>query len=72
MILGSVAYRGSFNRRSAVTIAGSLTLTVSNPPSISLVTARFPLDFSIFDANVACNEIYINLKLNTVFLKTDF
>lgn len=33
MMFGSVAYRGSFSRRSAVTTPGSLKLTVSRPPS---------------------------------------
>jgi hypothetical protein len=38
MIFGSVAYRGSFSRKSALITAGSLHLIVSNPPSTSLVT----------------------------------
>ena len=34
MMLGSVAYRGWFNRRSVVTTAGSRSAVVSRPPSI--------------------------------------
>ena len=54
MIFGSVAYLGSFNRKSAVSTAGTFTFTVSSPPSISLVTDKSPFVFSTFDANVAC------------------
>lgn len=54
MIFGSVAYLGSFNRKSAVSTAGTFTFTVSSPPSISLVTVKSPFVFSTFDANVAC------------------
>lgn len=53
MIFGKVAYLGSFNLRSAVTTAGSLTLIVSKPPSISLVIVRLPLSFLTPEANVA-------------------
>jgi len=57
MILGSVAYRGSLRRRSVVMTAGSLMLTVSNPPSTSRVTVKPLSVFSSLDANVACNKI---------------
>jgi len=53
MMLGSVAYRGSFNRRSVVTTAGSFTLIVSKPPSTSRVTSNVPSFFSTLDAKVA-------------------
>lgn len=54
IILGSVAYLGSFNRKSEVSTAGTFTFIVSSPPSISLVTDKSPFDFSILDAKVAC------------------
>ncbi len=38
MMLGSVAYRGSFSRRSAVSTAGSFTCSVWRPPSTSRTT----------------------------------
>lgn len=38
MMLGSVAYLGSFSLRSALSTAGSLVLIVSKPPSISRTT----------------------------------
>ena len=56
MIFGSVAYRGSLRRRSVVTTAGSLMLTISKPPSISLVTVKPSSVFSNLDANVAYKE----------------
>ena len=38
IMFGKEAYRGSFNLKSVVTIAGKLILMVCKPPSISLVT----------------------------------
>jgi len=53
-MLGRVAYLGSLSLRSAVTTAGSLTLIVSNPPSISRVTVNISsADLSSLEANVA-------------------
>ncbi len=40
MMLGSVAYLGSFRRRSHVTMAGRFTEIVSRPASISRVTCQ--------------------------------
>ena len=56
MMLGSVTYRGSFSRRSLVTIAGRLTDSVSSPPSISRVTSAFPPATSTLLAKVACGR----------------
>jgi hypothetical protein len=53
MILGSEAYLGSFNLKSQVTIAGTLTSIVSRPSSISLVTSKDFSFISILEANVA-------------------
>lgn len=61
MIFGNVAYRGSLSRRSVVTTAGSMTLTVSKPPSISRVTVRPSSVFSNLDANVAYKNIWQQL-----------
>jgi len=58
MIFGNVAYRGSFRRRSVVITAGSLTRTVSKPPSISRVTVKPSSVFSNMDANVAYNKMW--------------
>lgn len=46
IMLGSVAYLGSFKRKSADTTAGSFSLTVSKPPSISRTTLRPSPSFS--------------------------
>mmetsp|Transcript_54556 Transcript_54556/g.130713 ORF Transcript_54556/g.130713 Transcript_54556/m.130713 type:complete len:239 (-) Transcript_54556:87-803(-) len=43
MMLGSVAYRGSLRRRSAVTTQGSFMARVSRPPSTSRMTSTSPL-----------------------------
>ena len=56
MMLGRVAYLGSFSLRSAVTTAGSLTLIDSRPPSISLVMFRFEPSTSSFDVKVAWGQ----------------
>ena len=53
MMLGRVAYRGSFSLRSAVTTAGSLTLICSRPPSTSRITFNSSPSFSTLEANVA-------------------
>ena len=53
IILGNEAYLGSFNLKSQVTIAGTLTSIVSRPSSTSLVTSKDFSFTSIFDANVA-------------------
>ena len=57
MIFGKLAYRGSLSLKSVVTINGNLPLSVSTPPSTSLVTLTSPSSpsrNSIFDACVAC------------------
>lgn len=60
MILGRVAYRGSFNLKSAVTIAGSPVSIVSSPPSISLVTFNLvPSTTSNLEAKVALIRRYL-------------
>ena len=52
-MFGNDAYLGSFNLKSVVIIAGKLSLSVCNPPSISLVTSTVsPLIFTS-DALVA-------------------
>ena len=56
MMLGSVAYLGSFSLRSAVTTAGSLTLIDSRPPSISLVMASLGPSTVSFDTKVAWGQ----------------
>ena len=56
MILGNDAYRGSFNLKSQVTTAGTLTSIVSNPSSTSRITSNLFSLTSIFDANVACGQ----------------
>ncbi|KAE9544472.1 hypothetical protein AGLY_000013 [Aphis glycines] len=55
-MLGSVAYRGSLSRKSALMTAGNLTLTVSKPPSTSRFTSTLPSDTVTSDANVACGQ----------------
>lgn len=47
-MFGKVAYRGSFNRRSALITVGILHSTTSRPPSISLVTLSLSPSFSIY------------------------
>ena len=56
IIFGKDAYLGSFNLKSQVTIAGTLTDIVSNPSSTSLVTSKDLSLTSIFDAKVACGQ----------------
>ncbi len=53
IILGRVAYLGSFNLRSADITVGIDTLMCSKPPSISLITFKWSPSFSILEANVA-------------------
>ena len=53
IILGNVAYLGSFSLRSAVTTAGSVTLMDSKPPSTSLVMASLGPSTVSSDAKVA-------------------
>lgn len=48
MILGKVAYLGSFSLKSALITAGILHFIVSNPPSISRVTVNSVSPFSIY------------------------
>ena len=47
MIFGRVAYRGSFNRKSALKTAGVFILMTSSPPSISRVIFNCPWSGSI-------------------------
>src|SRR5262249_31982770 len=56
MMLGSEAYRGSFSRRSVVTMAGPLSLTVCKPPSTSRVTLKSLPSTSSLEAKVACDQ----------------
>mmetsp|Transcript_11990 Transcript_11990/g.27779 ORF Transcript_11990/g.27779 Transcript_11990/m.27779 type:complete len:275 (+) Transcript_11990:272-1096(+) len=57
MMLGNVAYRGSFSRRSVVITAGSFMPSVSSPPSTSRVTCKEePSASSSLDANVPCGQ----------------
>mmetsp|Transcript_44370 Transcript_44370/g.116580 ORF Transcript_44370/g.116580 Transcript_44370/m.116580 type:complete len:223 (+) Transcript_44370:463-1131(+) len=56
MMFGSVAYRGSFSRRSAVTTAGIFILIVSMPVSISRVTVSSPSAGVISEANTPCGQ----------------
>ena len=53
MMLGRVAYLGSFSLRSAVTTAGRLTRTSSNPPSTSLVMLSWEPSLSSLEVKVA-------------------
>ena len=56
-MFGKEAYLGSFNLRSQVTIAGTLTSIVSKPSSTSLVTSKDYSMTSIIDANVPCGQL---------------
>mmetsp|Transcript_37800 Transcript_37800/g.95967 ORF Transcript_37800/g.95967 Transcript_37800/m.95967 type:complete len:256 (+) Transcript_37800:168-935(+) len=57
MMLGSVAYRGSLRRRSAVTTQGSFIASVSRPPSISRSTSTFSPSLKVScDANAPCGH----------------
>src|SRR5262249_4106366 len=56
MMFGSVAYRGSFRRKSVVTTAGNPVSTVSSPPSTSRFTVARSAASSTFDAKVACGQ----------------
>mmetsp|Transcript_18327 Transcript_18327/g.54168 ORF Transcript_18327/g.54168 Transcript_18327/m.54168 type:complete len:218 (+) Transcript_18327:386-1039(+) len=56
MMLGSVAYRGSFSRKSAVTTAGRGMLSVSRPESTSRVTVALPPSTFSSDANAPCGQ----------------
>mmetsp|Transcript_22479 Transcript_22479/g.53943 ORF Transcript_22479/g.53943 Transcript_22479/m.53943 type:complete len:236 (-) Transcript_22479:101-808(-) len=53
MMLGSVAYRGSFSRRSVVMIMGRSAAMVSSPPSISRVTVARPPSRTTLEAKAA-------------------
>ena len=70
MILGNEAYLGSFNLRSQVTIAGTLTSIVSKPSSISLVTSKVFSFTSIFDAKVAWGQFNNALNIWPVWLQS--
>ena len=59
MILGRVAYLGSFNLRSAESTAGRLILTVSRPPSTSRVTVRPASVFSTLEAKTPYKMILL-------------
>ncbi|SVD48255.1 uncharacterized protein METZ01_LOCUS401109, partial [marine metagenome] len=56
IIFGNDAYLGSFNLKSHVTIAGTLTSIVSNPSSTSLTTSKNLSLIAIFEAKVACGQ----------------
>eukprot|EP00834_Sanchytrium_tribonematis_P008464 NODE_1004_length_2718_cov_0.682321.p3 type:complete len:155 gc:universal NODE_1004_length_2718_cov_0.682321:1874-1410(-) len=53
IIFGNVANRGSFNLKSVESTAGSLNVTVSSPPSISLIASTSSPFIVNFDTDVA-------------------
>ena len=56
MMLGKLAYLGSFNLKSVLITAGKLTSMFSMPPSTSLLTFTILSTISILLANVACGQ----------------
>mmetsp|Transcript_71316 Transcript_71316/g.195456 ORF Transcript_71316/g.195456 Transcript_71316/m.195456 type:complete len:237 (-) Transcript_71316:112-822(-) len=70
MMLGSVAYRGSLRRRSAVTTAGVFIASVSMPVSVSRVTSRLPSLMVSSDANAPCGHSMSAASIWPVWLQS--
>ena len=70
MMLGRVAYLGSFSLRSAVTTAGKVMRICSSPTSTSLVILRWAPSFSSMEVKVAWDAVEKkpNKKQTNMFL----